>query len=161
MPHGYWMPAMRTPPEIAPRVEVAIIPGVVPAVTLANGGREPVTVIGARSEPFLRIGSEGVFANAMSPTWMQSGRAPQTSSPIVLSNDPSAVKWTRVSAGSRYTWLEWRARCGDNRSDRTPMKWEIPLLIDGKSIAVLGETRWIAIAPRLSDQPTVANARLN
>jgi hypothetical protein len=28
------------------------------------------------------------------------------------------------------------------------MKWEIPLLIDGKSIAVLGETQWIAIAPR-------------
>jgi hypothetical protein len=143
--HGYWMPAMRTPVEIAPRVDVAIIPGVVPAVTIANGGREPVTVIGGRGEPFLRIGADGVFANAISPTWMQSGRAPETTSPIALANDPKAVKWTKVSPGSRYTWLEWRARCADNRPKHTPMKWEIPMLIGAKSIPILGETRWIAI----------------
>ena len=75
--HGYWMPAILTTHEIAPRVEVAIIPGVVPAVTIENGGHEPVTVIGGRGEPFLRIGTDGVFANANSPTWMQSGRAPR------------------------------------------------------------------------------------
>jgi hypothetical protein len=159
--HGYWMPAMSTQHEIAPQVEVAVIPGVVPAISIANGGHQPVTVIGARGEPFLRIGSDGVFANVMSPTWMQSGRAPQTATPIAISNDPSAARWTKVSAGSRYTWLEWRARCPDNRLERTPMKWNIPMLIDGKSIAVQGETRWIAIAPRLSDQPTLATSRLN
>jgi len=159
--HGYWMPAMNTQHEIAPQVEVAVIPGVVPAISIANGGHQPVTVIGARGEPFLRIGSDGVFANVMSPTWMQSGRAPQTATPIAISNDPSAARWTKVSAGSRYTWLEWRARCPDDRLERTPMKWNIPILMDGKSIAVRGETRWIAIAPRLGDQPTLANARLN
>jgi hypothetical protein len=35
------------------------------------------------------------------------------------------------------------------------------MLIDGKLIAVLGETRLIAIAPRLSDPPTLANSGLN
>ena len=158
--HGYWMPAIKTPHEIAPRVEVAIIPGVVPAITIANGGNEPVTVIGSRGEPFLRIGSDGVFANALSPTWMQSGRAPQTTSPVALSKDGSAARWTKISPGSRYTWLEWRARCPDDRVERTTMKWEIPLLVGSEPIAVLGETRWIAIDPRLG-QPTVANARLN
>jgi hypothetical protein len=159
--HGYWMPAVLVANEIAPRVEVAIIPGVVPAVTIENGGHEPVTVIGGRGEPFLRIGPDGVFANANSPTWMQSGRAPQTTSPIALSKDRSAVRWTKISSGSRYTWLEWRARCPDDRTERTPMKWKIPLLIGGESVPVPGETRWITIAPRLRDQPTLANARLN
>jgi hypothetical protein len=158
--HGYWMPAMLTPHEIAPQVEVAIIPGVVPAVTIANGGHEPVTVIGSRGEPFLRIGSDGVFANAISPTWMQSGRAPQTTSPIALSSDSRAVRWTKISSGSRYTWLEWRARCADDRVEKTTMKWEIPLLIGRKPIPVLGETKWVTIAPRTADK-TLANARLN
>jgi hypothetical protein len=157
MSHGYWMPAVLTPHEIAPRVEVAIIPGVVPAVTIQNGGHEPVTVIGGRGEPFLRIGADGVFANALSPTWMQSGRAPQTTSPIALSNSGSAIRWTKISSGSRYTWLEWRARCPDERSEKTPMKWEIPLLIGDKSIPVLGQTQWRTIG----DKPMLANARLN
>ena len=142
---------MHTPHEIAPRVAVSIIPGVVPAVTIENGGHEPVTVVGGRGEPFIRIGSDGVFANALSPTWMQSGRAPETTSPITLSDDRSAVRWTKISPGSRYTWLEWRARCPEDRPEHTPMKWGIPLLIGGKSIPVLGETRWIEIAPRTSD----------
>jgi len=159
--HGYWMPAVLTPHEIAPRVEVAIIPGVVPAVTIQNGGHEPVTVIGGRGEPFLRIGADGVFANALSPTWMQSGRAPQTASPIALSNSGTAIRWTKISSGSRYTWLEWRARCSDERSERTPMKWKIPLLIGDKSVSVLGQTQWITIAPRIGDKPTLANAKLD
>jgi hypothetical protein len=154
--HGYWMPAMRTHHEIAPQVEVAIIPGVVPALTIDNGGHEPVTVIGGRGEPFLRIGSDGVFANANSPTWMQSGRAPQTASPVALSKDP-AVRWTKISPGSRYTWLEWRARCADTRPEQSPMKWEIPLLIGNKTIPVLGETQWIAIAPRTGDAKAALN----
>jgi hypothetical protein len=158
--HGYWMPAMKTSHEIAPQVEVAIIPGVVPAVTIANSGSEPVTVVGGRGEPFLRIGSDGVFANTLSPTWMQSGRAPQTASPIALSKDGSTAKWTKISPGSRYTWLEWRARCPDDRVERTTMKWEIPMLIGGKPIPVLGETKWITITPRTGDK-TLANARLN
>ena len=145
VPHGYWRPAILTPHEIAPQVQVAIIPGVVPAVTVANGGKETVTVIGARGEPFLRIGPDGVFANAISPTWMQSGRAPETASPVAFSNDPSAVRWTKISPGSRYTWLEWRTRCADDRPAHTPMRWEIPLVIDGKSIPVRGETEWITI----------------
>jgi hypothetical protein len=155
--HGYWMPAVLTPHEIAPRVEVTIIPGVVPAVTIENDGHEPVTVIGGRGEPFLRIGADGIFANAISPTWMQSGRAPQTTSPIALSKDPTAVRWTKISSGSRYSWLEWRARCPDDRPEQDPMKWEIPLLIGGKSIPVSGETRWITIGSK----PTLENARLN
>jgi hypothetical protein len=155
--HGYWMPAVLAANEIAPRVEVAIIPGVVPAVTIENGGHEPVTVIGGRGEPFLRIGADGVFANANSPTWMQSGRAPQTTSAVALSKDRSAVRWTKISPGSRYTWLEWRARCPDDRSARTPMKWEIPLVIGGKPVPVAGETRWITIG----DKPTLENARLD
>ncbi len=155
--HGYWRPAVLTPHQIAPRVEVAIIPGVVPAVTIDNGGHEPVTVIGARGEPFLRIGADGVFANANSLTWMQSGRAPQTTSPVVLSKDSSTVTWTKISPGSRYTWLEWRARCADDRTRRTSLKWEIPLLIGGKPASVAGETRWITIG----DRPALENARLD
>jgi hypothetical protein len=155
--HGYWMPAVLAANEVAPRVEVAIIPGVVPAVTIENGGHEPVTVIGGRGEPFLRIGADGVFANANSPTWMQSGRAPQTTSPIAFSKDQSVVRWTKVSSGSRYTWLEWRARCADDRLEQTQLKWKIPMLIGTKSVSVAGETRWITIG----DKPTLENARLN
>jgi hypothetical protein len=155
--NGYWMPTIETPREVAPQVDVAIIPGVVPAVSVENRGQAPVTVIGARGEPFLRIGSDGVFANANSPTWMQSGRAPQTASPVSLSNDRTA-RWTKISPGERYTWLEWRARCSDDRRARTPMLWEIPLLVGSKSIAVKGETRWITIAPRTGDKSKLLSA---
>jgi hypothetical protein len=149
--NGYWMPAIVTSREVAPSVDVTIIPGVVPAVTVENRGQGPVTVMGAGGEPFLRIGSDGVFANATSPTWMQSGRAPQTASPVSISNDHT-VRWTKISPGSRYTWLEWRARCSDDRHQRTPMRWEIPLLIRGKTIAVKGETTWITMATRSGDK---------
>jgi hypothetical protein len=159
--HGYWMPVVLTPHEIAPRVEVTIVPGAVPAVSIENRGRQRVTVIGSQGEPVLQIGSDGVFANAISQTWMQSGRAPQTTSPVALSTDSHAARWTKISTGSRYTWLEWRARCPDNRTDRTPMEWKIPLLVDGKPVAILGETRWITIAPPTSGQANLANARLN
>ena len=155
--NGYSMPAIETPRELAPNVDVTIILGVVPAVTIENRGQEPVTVIGAQGEPFLRIGSDGVFANATSPTWMQSGRAPQTASPVSLSNDHT-VRWTKMSPGSRYTWLEWRARCSDERRERTPMRWEIPLLIGGQTIAVKGETRWITIAPRIGIKSKMLSA---
>ena len=154
--NGYWMPAIQTPREVAPNVDVTIIPGVVPAVTVENRGQEPVTVIGAQGEHFLRIGSDGVFANATSPTWMQSGRAPQTASPVSLSDH--TVRWTKISPGSRYTWLEWRARCADERRERTPMRWEIPLLIGGKTIVVKGETRWITIAPRPDSKSKMLSA---
>jgi hypothetical protein len=157
--NGYWMPAILTPHEIAPRVEVSIIPGVVPAITIANSAHEPVTVIGARGEPFLRIGPDGVFANEISQTWMQSGRAPETTTPVAFSTDPRAVRWTKISPGPRYTWLEWRARCAEDRPAHTPMRWEIPLLIDGKSIPVRGETNWITTTPRTGAKPTLANAR--
>jgi hypothetical protein len=155
--NGYWMPAIGRPREIAPSVDVTIIPGVVPAVTVENRGNEPVTVIGAKGEPFLRIGSDGVFANAASPTWMQSGRAPQTASPVSLSNNHT-VRWTKVSPGSRYTWLEWRARCADERRERTPVHWDIPLLVGRKTIAVKGETRWITISPRIGSKSNVLSA---
>jgi hypothetical protein len=157
--NGYWMPAMLTPHEIAPQVNVTIIPGVVPAITIANSGRKTVTVIGTRGEPFLRIGPDGVFAYAISPTWMQSGRAPETTSPIKFSTDPNAARWTKISPGSRYTWLEWRARCSADRPEHTPMRWQIPLIIDAKSIPVRGETDWITLTPRTGATPTLANAR--
>src|SRR5260370_35146508 len=129
--HGYWMPALLTPHEIPPHMEVSIIPGVVPAVTIENRGEEPVTEFGVKGEPVRRIGHDGVFANAISPTWMQSGRAPQTTSPVALFNDSHAARWTKVSTGSHYTRLEWRARGPHDRSERTPMTWKIPLLVDG------------------------------
>jgi hypothetical protein len=159
--NGYWMPAMLTPHEIAPQVQVTIIPGVVPAVTIANSGHEPVTVIGARGEPFLRIGPDGVFANAISPTWMQSGRAPETTSPIAFTTDPKTARWTKISPGTRYTWLEWRARCSDDRPAHTPMPWQIPLIIDGKSIPLRGETNWITPPPRTGAKPILATAGPN
>lgn len=155
--NGYWMPAIEAASEIAPQVDVAIIPGVVPAVTVENRGQAPVTVIGARGEPFLRIGPDGVFANATSPTWLQSGRAPQTASPVSFSNDQT-VRWTKISPGSRYTWLEWRARCSDDRHTRTPKRWEIPLLIGAKPFVLKGETGWVSIAPPADKSRTLSAA---
>jgi hypothetical protein len=148
---GSWRPVLLTHSTVAPLVDVAVVPGVVPAMTIDNGGDEPVTIIGARGEKFLRISADGVFANTLSPTWLQSGRAPETASAIAPARDRQAVRWTRISAGSRYTWLEWRARCAEDRPDRTPMTWQIPLLIGGKPVTVRGETDWIQAAARPSD----------
>lgn len=154
-PQGFWRPVLLTAPEAAPGVELAIVPGPVPAITLDNGGAEPVTVIGRRGEPFLRIGPDGVFANALSPTWLQSGRAPETASPTLPGRDRQAVRWTRIAAGSRYTWLEGRARCGDDCSRRAPTAWRIPLLIGRKPVVARGETAWIA-ASRPADAETAS-----
>jgi len=110
---------MKTQHEIAPQVEVVIIPGRRAGDhALQTAAAKPVTVIGAKGEPFLRIGSDGVFANAMSPTLgCNRGRAPQTSSPIALSNDRSAVRWTKISEGITIHMARM-ARAMSRRSSR-------------------------------------------
>jgi hypothetical protein len=154
-PRGYWRPALLTRAEIAPKVEAAIVPGPVPALTIDNGGDEPVTIIGSHGEKFLRIGPDGVFANALSPTWLQSGRAPETASPSVPARGRQAVRWTKISTGSRYTWLEWRARGPDDRAGRMAMPWRIPLLIGDKPVPLRGESDWIEMA---APRPALAKA---
>ena len=54
---------------VAPKVRVSASPGQPPALLLENLGREPVIVLGAHDEPFLRISASGVDGNLASPTF--------------------------------------------------------------------------------------------
>jgi hypothetical protein len=83
-----------------------------------------VNVLGAAGEPFLRIGPAGVFVDASSPTAASSGLAPGRSG------------WVRRSSGSSVSWRDARVRSLPAGARRGT--WRVPLVVDGRRVALTG-----------------------
>jgi hypothetical protein len=142
-PRYVFLSQLTSPPELAPGVQVMLIQGGIPALFLQNRSGQSVIVFGKSNEPFLRIGPEGVQANALSPSWQESMRA----SGSVRENNvdtASQPKWEVVSGSSSYAWIEPRAMHSAQESDgagRTKeFRWEIPIQIGDKRMRVAGLT---------------------
>jgi hypothetical protein len=134
-------------------VAVQLAPGRVPALFLSNRGDEPVVVLGAEGEPFLRVGKTGTEANRHSPTWAENARAQgqdlAVASAVV---DPSAPpEWAPETPTPTYSWLEFR---GLYARDRPPPRvldggktavlraWTVPLERGRERVELRGETVW-------------------
>lgn len=136
--------------ELAPGVRVTLAPGQPPALLLENRGREPVWVLGAQGEPFLRIAAEGTDANLASPTWQDLGRYRGLEPPLGVGE--GAVRWQRVSPAPRYGWLEPRAgrpapSAPPDPDHRAALGWEIPVRIGARDTAIRGVTEWRPASP--------------
>lgn len=100
------------------------------AVELAVRPGHVVTALGYLGEPFLRIGSRGLWVDASSPTAAATG--------LVAAG--AAGGWRLLRSGAAT--VEWRdARLqGAARRGRT-VAWSMPLIVDGRRVAVRGTVR--------------------
>lgn len=134
-------------------VTVQLAPGKVPGLVLANRGDEPVVVLGAHGEPFLRVGPGGSEVNRHSPTWIDNARArDQDLSTATAVADPKATPdWSLLSTAATISWLEFRGNY--ERADPPPRvvasgktavlrRWSVPIERDGRRATVRGETIW-------------------
>lgn len=133
-------------------VRVAEIGG---ALELINRTGQQVTVLGVRSEPYLRVEADGgVDENRRSPTWLASPapggyrRARQASVDAAAPPD-----WHQVSSGGRLVWHDHRAhwtgpdppqvRQAPHQRQVVIPHWQVPLRVGGRTVVVTGEVVWV------------------
>ncbi|MEN8720318.1 MAG: hypothetical protein ABF296_08665, partial [Oceanococcaceae bacterium] len=123
----------------APSVYLRLIAGSMDALMIDNRSGKPITLIGLRGEPWLRIGPDRVEANIASPSWRAWGRNSADASPT----DSDEPRWITVGGGSRWSWLEPRTRPINAPDDIVTVDWTVPLIHDGKPLTVSGRTHWV------------------
>lgn len=153
---GSYEAVLRSPAKPAEGVTVAVVSAQVPAIFLANDSPQPVTVLGAEGEPFVRIGPT-VEVNVHSPSYVQMQLA-QNKNPETVFAEADAEKpptWQQVQKSPRWRWLEFRAAppSGDppkeltQRQEPTTVKtWKVPLLIGENRTEITGITQFVPIS---------------
>jgi hypothetical protein len=134
-PAGAYVARLTSARELAPGVHVTLSDGDPPALLVENDGRVPVVVLGHEGEPFLLVSAGGVEANLASPTWQELGRGDGSAAPR-----GAQVRWQRVSALPRYSWLDARVR---RPPPGEPARaWTVPVRVGGRPHAIEGVTQW-------------------
>ena len=144
---------LRGPVRPFREVAVQLAPGRVPALFLSNRGDEPVVVLGASGEPFLRVGEDGTEVNRHSPTWADNARARGQDLAVAAAvADPGALpEWAPETATPAYSWLEFRGLYTREQPPRRVLEgqktavlraWAIPLVRGGRRVDLQGETVW-------------------
>jgi hypothetical protein len=132
-------------------VHVAVVPGRMPALYLANSGAEPVVVLGRGGEPFLRVGPGGTEVNLHSPTWVDNLLA-KGISPTVEADATAAPQWEQVHQEPRMAWLETRgfypqeippADVVSRGRPTVVVRWSIPLVRGAARRSLTGETTYV------------------
>jgi hypothetical protein len=112
-----------------------------------------LAVPGYSGEPYLRIGPDGVWRNALSPaTWLNLDRYGRT--PIPDDVDIAASpEWVQVSTQPQYAWHDHRthwmsegqlppAVAADPGSAHTVSEWTVPMAYGGADVVVAGSLSW-------------------
>jgi hypothetical protein len=150
-PRGAYRPRLTSTSEPLPGVRVSLVAGRVPALYLENASAaEPVVVMGAAGEPFLRVAPDGTSANVLSPTWQRSGKAERAARPPRVDATAEPV-WRLVSSAPRYAWIEHRATpAGDGAPPGGGRgvvgRWDVPLRRGAERGAVRGVVEWVPAA---------------
>jgi hypothetical protein len=121
--------------QIAPGVEAKVVDGDRSLELRVAPGRT-VVVRGYGGEPFLRFSSRGVEANLGSPTAVADRLVPEQAVTTVA----GAPRWQLVTGRHRLTWHDHRLgpRAGVGAGTGVVGKWAIPLVVDGRPVAVRG-----------------------
>ena len=112
-----------------------------------------LAVPGYSGEPYLRIGPDGVWRNALSPaTWINLDRYGRTPVPddVDILAEP---RWEQVSTEPQYVWHDHRthwmsegqlppAVAADPGSTHLVSEWTVPMSYGGTDVAVTGELTW-------------------
>lgn len=121
--------------DVAPNVEgieVRMVHLDAPALVVRNDTDEVLTVLGEKGEPFLEIGSDGVRANAESPTTYVSSAPGRNTLPVDLKAS-ARPSWVVFSQEPTWTWFDPRLRSSPQRRS-----WEVPLMLGGQAIVISG-----------------------
>ncbi|MGY1839079.1 MULTISPECIES: hypothetical protein [unclassified Modestobacter] len=112
-----------------------------------------VAVPGYNDEPYLRIGPDGVWRNALSPASYLNldryGRAPVPDDVDVT----APPRWEQVSTEPQYVWHDHRthwmsegllppAVAADPTRTHTVAEWTVPMAVGGTPVVVAGELTW-------------------
>ena len=138
----------------APEISVRVLSFGDEFEVVTRGGAE-VLVPGYLDEPYLRIGPDGVWRNRNSPaTWLNLDRYGEAAASAPASVYAGAVPdWERVSDESAYAWHDHRTHwmiqnalppvvAADPGSAHTVSEWTVPLVVDGREVAVDGVLTW-------------------
>lgn len=139
-PAGIAMAVMQSPSAVAPGVTVQMVPGPTPAFFLRNSSDRTVAVLDASGKAFLKIGKQGVWADASNASW-------RVASPTSIAAGTRG--WQQLSKASSTTWLEPRAAWTGKLPSPLPAsgqlnEWRIPLAIGEQRGELRGINRWLA-----------------
>jgi hypothetical protein len=136
-------------------------------VELTNDGSREVVVLGYDSEPYLRVGPNGVFENRRSPATYLNRSTTITSAPPKSADAKATPVWRRVSTGTSVRWHDHRAHFmgGDDPPEvarhpderRVVDNWEIPMRVGGEDVTARGQLIYV---PPPSPWPWVVGAVL-
>jgi hypothetical protein len=136
-------------------------------VELTNDGSREVVVLGYDSEPYLRVGPNGVFENRRSPATYLNRSTTITSAPPKSADATATPVWRKISDGTTARWHDHRAHFmgGDDppavarHPDRRRVvdNWEIPMRVGTENVTARGQLIYV---PPPSPWPWVAGAVL-
>lgn len=128
-------PVVTDLPDGLPNLEARGLVAYAPRISITNDDAQPLTVVDGTGQPWLRISSDGVFADQSVRAWSESldatGRGQDP--------DPSLESsWTQVS--ELPTW-EWFDTVLFPRTSQEDHEWAIPVIVDGQFDEIRGELR--------------------
>jgi hypothetical protein len=121
----------RVTPDV-PGVEIRVVHLGAPALAVVNRTSRILEVSGVYDEPFLRIGPDGVLANAKSPTTYMS-IDPNHDVVPPAANPAARPRWVRFTGEHEWSWFDPRLAYLPDRTE-----WAVPMKIETTSIRVGG-----------------------
>ncbi len=146
--------AVDADPDARQAFEIDILGGDAFVVVRARPGTV-IAVPGYEAEPYLRFNADGtVEVNERSPArWLNDARygAADVDVPASASADAPPL-WTSVAADGEYAWHDHRIHFmsprlpphvdPSARNAQHVFDWELPLVVDGADVRVLGQLAW-------------------
>jgi hypothetical protein len=112
--------------------------------------RVTAVVLGLRDEPYLRFSRDGVEVNTRSETYYLNRARPETPPADLRPATPPA--WKRLTGSRSTSWHEDRlhalALAAHADGNTYVGRWVVPLVVDGKRVAITGGL-WHAARPSL------------
>ncbi|HEV7872350.1 MAG TPA: hypothetical protein VGO95_13935 [Modestobacter sp.] len=151
--------ALRSVTPALPGVTVSVL-AFGDQLEVVNRTPTELEVPGYSGEPYLRIGPDGVWRNALSPaTWLNLDRYGRT--PVPDDTDIAAApRWEQVSTQPQYVWHDHRTHwmsegqlppvvAADPEHAHTISEWSVPMTYGGTDVVVAGELTWRPPPPGL------------
>lgn len=122
----------------APGVSVSLTPRPVPMIFVSNSGKLPLNLLDENGRPWLRIGPDGVWADAGSAFWRGMGGT-------------GGKGWQKLSAASSHAWADprtaWRGAAPASSSPQTLKAWQLPMRLGDQALLVKGAAVWLPNPP--------------
>lgn len=121
-------------------VRLSAVPGAIGKLRLATAGATEVEVLGKAGQPMLRVGPEGVDANAASPDWYTVNEPLGIAQVPVTAKPAAGERWTRVSRRRSWEWFDHRF----HPPGKPVYKWRIPIRVNGEPATIRGRIAGLA-----------------